>query len=350
MHPATRGASLLILTVACVAVGALVSPSAGAGKPTPAAPEGFAATLVAPGVISTEADEVGAAFTPDMRTLYFTRRSPTTSTPTVSVIFVSRFEKGRWGAPEVASFSGRYRDSSPAISPDGSRLFFFSYRPREPGGKPKADADLWVVDATDAARDRWSEPRNLGSPVNTDSNEGSPSVAADGTLYFFSDREGGRGGFDIYRARPAGAGFAEPENLGEAINTGATETHPTIAPDQNLLVFVSFGRPEIPLSGGFPYPCGDLYASVRKDGVWEQARNLGAAVNTTATESNPSLAPDGRRLFFISERGFASVPMPAGLTHERFQQEMRGSFNGRGNLYEIPLSRVGLRMPGESTR
>ena len=168
--------------------------------------DGFAARIVAPGVISTEADEVGAAFTPDGRTLYFTRRSPTTSTPTVSVIFVSRLANGRWGTPEVASFSGRYRDSSPALSPDGSRPFFLSYRPRDPGGKARDDADLWVAEATDSTHGRWSEPRNVGPPVNTDQNEGSPSVAADGTLYFSSDRKGGRGGFDIYRARPAGSG------------------------------------------------------------------------------------------------------------------------------------------------
>ena len=343
----SRRATVSILTAILVALGASGGGSAGGQKPPRAAPDGFAARLFAPGVISTEADEVGAAFHPDGRTLYFTRRSPTTSTPTVSVIFVSRFENGRWSMPEVAPFSGRYRDSSPAISPDGSRLFFFSYRPRVPDGKAREDADLWVMDATDRG---WSEPRNLGPPVNTDKNEGSPAVAADGTLYFSSDREGGRGGFDIYRARPAGSGFAEPENLGEAINTGATETHPAIAPDQSFLVFVSFGRPEIPLSGGFPYPRGDLYASVRKEGVWQAARNLGPAVNSTATESNPCLAPDDRRLFFTSERGFATVPMPPGLTLERFEREMRGIFNGRGNLYEIPLARLGLPSAEKSAR
>jgi hypothetical protein len=318
-------------------------------EPAPSATDGLAPRLFAPEVISTEADEVGAAFAPDGRTLYFTRRSPTTSTPTVSVIFFSRLENGRWSTPEVAPFSGRYRDSSPALSPDGSRLFFFSYRSRERDGKPREDADLWVTDATGSG---WGEPRNLGSPVNTDKNEGSPSVAADGTLYFSSDREGGRGGFDIYRARPAGSGFAEPENLGEAINTEATETHPAIAPDQSFLIFMAFGRPEIPLAGGFPYPRGDLYVSVRQDAAWQSARNLGPVVNSTATESNPSLAPDGKRLFFTSERGFATVPMPAGLTHERFQKEMRGIFNGRGNLYEISLARLGLghRSAGEGSR
>ncbi len=330
------GRSVLTLTAILIAMETLVSGSVRARN---SASDGFAARLVGAGVLSTEADEVGAAFTPDGRTLYFTRRSPTTSTPTVSVIFVSRFEKGRWRAPEVAPFSGRYRDSSPAISPDGSKLFFFSYRPRELGGKPREDADLWVTNATERG---WTEPRNLGPPVNTDKNEGSPSVAADGTLYFSSDREGGRGGFDIYRARSIGSSFAEVENLGDAINTGATETHPSIAPDQSFLVFVSFGRPEIGLSGGFPYARGDLYASQQKEGVWQPARNLGSAVNTTGTESNPCLAPDGVRLFFTSERGFATVPMPPALTHERFEKGIRGLLNGRGNLYEIPLARLGL--------
>ena len=54
--------------------------------------------------------------------------------------------------------------------------------------------DIWVVDKNAGG---WSAPRNLGAPVNTDRNESSPSVAADGTLYFGSDRDGGAGSIDI---------------------------------------------------------------------------------------------------------------------------------------------------------
>src|SRR6266496_5245653 len=118
----SRLATVSILVAIFVAgLSAFGGGSAARPESAPAATEGLAPRLFAPGVISTEADEVGAAFAPDGRTLSFTRRSPTTSTPTVSVIFFSRLANGRWGTPEVASFSGRYRDPSPAISPGGSR-------------------------------------------------------------------------------------------------------------------------------------------------------------------------------------------------------------------------------------
>jgi dipeptidyl aminopeptidase/acylaminoacyl peptidase len=287
-------AAIFVAALAAVGSGIAALPES-ARAPT----DGFAARLLAPGVISTEADEVGAAFTPDGRTLYFTRRSPTTSTPTVSVIFFSRLENGRWSTPEIAPFSGVYRDSSPALSPDGSRLFFFSYRPRERDGRPREDADLWVTDADGRG---WGEARNLGSPVNTDRNEGSPSVAADGTLYFSSDREGGRGGFDIYHVRPAGSGFAEPENLREAINTEATETHPAIAPDQSFLIFTAFGRPEISLAGGFPYPRGDLSLSERPSGrnlaIRAQSRS-GRQLDRNGIQPEPR---SGRQAFVLHQR------------------------------------------------
>jgi len=65
-------------------------------------------------------------------------------------------------------------------------------------------------------------------------------------------------------------------------------------------------------------------------------------VNSVATESNPSITADGRRLFFTSERGFPKIPMDPGLTREAFEEAMRGILNGRGNIYEIAVDRLGL--------
>ena len=95
------------------------------------------------------------------------------------------------------------------------------------------------------------------------------------------------------------------------------------------------------MTGGSPYARGDLYVSVRQGGVFQPAENLGPLVNTPATESNPSLAPDGLRLFFTSERGLARIPMAEGLTREAFESAMRGIENGRGNIYDPP-EKLGL--------
>jgi Tol biopolymer transport system component len=304
------------------------------------APPAGEPTLFAPGVISTTLDETGASFTPDGGTVYFARRSPTTTSTPVQAIFVSRRAGDRWTPPEIAPFSGRWSDFAPSVSPDGARIFFSSLRPRPGASESRPDADIWVVER--AAGGGWNEPRVLDAPVNSDSNDAYACQAADGTLYFASDRPGGAGGTDIYRAAPSGSGWAAPENVGAGVNTPGYESQPAVAPDQTFLVFTALGRADIPLTGGSPYARGDLYVSVRRDGAFQAARNLGPAVNSTATESNPSLAPDGKSLFFTSERGFAKIPMDAGLTREGFEQAMRGIFNGRGNIYEVRLAKIGL--------
>lgn len=307
-------------------------------NPSPAdAGSSFEGRLFAPGIVSTPMDELGAALSPDGSMFFFARRSPTTSSSPVQAIFFTRLVDGRWSSPEIAPFSGTWPDFAPAFSPDGRSLFFTSLRPRDGKTEVRADADIWRVDWTAAG---WSEPAMLPAPIASDQNDAFPSIAADGTLYFASDRPGGAGSVDIWRAAKTADGYAAPEVLPASIDTPAYESQPAISPDQNLLVFVSVGRPEIPMTGGSVYPRPDLYASERVGGVWQPARRLGPAVNTTASETAPSFSPDGKRLFFTSDRGFTAIPMAPGLTRAGFEERVRGIDNGRGNIYEIPVERL----------
>jgi Tol biopolymer transport system component len=309
-------------------------------SPSPAdAGSSFEALLFAPGTVSTSMDELGAALSPDGSTFFFARRSPTTSSSPVQAIFFTRLENGKWSRPEIAPFSGTWPDFAPAFSPDGKALFFTSLRPRDGGSAVRADADIWRVEQT---VDGWGEPRMVPAPIASDQNDAFPSLAADGTLYFASDRPGGAGSVDIWRAAKTADGYAAPEVLPAAIDTPAYESQPAISPDQRVLVFVSVGRPEIPMTGGSVYPRPDLYASERIGGVWRPARRLGPAVNTTASETAHSLSPDAKRLFFTSDRGFTAIPMAPGLTRAGFEERIRGIDNGRGNIYEIPIERLGL--------
>jgi len=123
----------------------------------------------------------------------------------------------------VVEFSGQYGDFDPFISPDGAQLFFSSNRPAP--GKAKNDFDLWVVKKTGAG---WSAPTNLGADVNTESQEYYPSVSNAGTVYFSSNREGGKGSGDIYRSRLVNGKYSKPENLGEEINSKFFEGDPYI--------------------------------------------------------------------------------------------------------------------------
>ena len=140
--------------------------------------------IFAEGIVSTGDFDSHPAFTTDGKTLYFLRSTPNFNLWT---ILVSRFEKGRWGTPEVAPFSGQYSDADPFITSDGSRFYFISNRPV--AGKSKPDLDIWVMEKTAAG---WSEPKNVGAPINSSGSEWYPTVAVNGTIYFGSDREGGK--------------------------------------------------------------------------------------------------------------------------------------------------------------
>ena len=156
--------------------------------------------VFAAGVISTGDFDSHPAFMPDGKTLYFVRSTPNFNLWT---ILVSRFERGKWSEPEVAPFSGQYSDADPFITPDSKRLYFISSRPVT--GKKMQDLDIWFVEQTE--KDTWSEPKNLGAPVNSDGAEWYPTMTKDGTLYFGSDRAGGKGRTDIYRSRLVGGKY-----------------------------------------------------------------------------------------------------------------------------------------------
>jgi Tol biopolymer transport system component len=286
-------------------------------------------------VISTADDESAIAVSPDGKTAYFVKRSPTTTGPTVDVICVSRYENGRWSPPQVAPFSGRYRDVTPAFAPDGSKLFFASNRPV--AGEEKHDFDLWFVAKNG---DGWSAPHHLGSPINTAGQEYGASVAANGNLYFASSREGGKGGFDIYRATYEKGEYGHVENLGPTINTDGAELMPAVTPDEKLLVFLGTGRDDEITGIHREYNKGDLYVSYFDHGSWTKARNAGPPVNSGGLESAPSFSADGKVLFFASERGFATYRQPRPLSYRDLVKGLRQVQNGAGNIYEVDSSVV----------
>src|SRR5215203_4519054 len=85
-----------------------------------------APTLLAPNVINSEGDDYNPTFSPDGRTVFFTRRQDRKGKET---IMFSNLEKGKWGAPQAAPFSGSFLDKDPFVAPDGNRIFFASTRP-----------------------------------------------------------------------------------------------------------------------------------------------------------------------------------------------------------------------------
>ena len=307
--------------------------------PAASAPKGrFAAEVFGEGVISTPALESGGAFTPDGKEFYFTVRSPTTTTRPVAAICVSRLRAGKWSKPEVATFSGRYFDYAPAISPDGKWLVFTSIRPIE-SAPARNDTDLWIVERRGTG---WGEPRNLGAPIDTTSEEQSASISAAGDIYFSSDRPGGKGSLDLYRAVRGTNGWTSVEPVGFAVNSEATETHPYVTPEADLLLFVSVGRAADAIAGGAPYPRGDLYASSWKDGTWSPPRRLPDTINTPASETYPLLSRDRKWLYFTSETSWATVPVTEKLMYRDLTRRAKDLLNGGPNIYRISSKSAGF--------
>ena len=245
--------------------------------------------LFAEGIIETSADEYNPTFTPDGKTVYFTRRVDRKGNET---IMVSELKIGKWSLPATASFSGKFYDKEPMVAPDGKRIFFASTRPN--GRDEKSNFDIWMVEKT---KNGWSEARNLGANVNSSGYDNYPSVAKDGTLYFASVRQDGRKDNDLYRSRLMNGEYQKAENMGDIINSSKTDADPFIAPDQSYLIFCSVRE------GGAGE--GDLYVSFNELGAWTVPQSLGKNINTAEFEYTPLVSPDGKTFYF--SRGWGEI-------------------------------------------
>jgi Tol biopolymer transport system component len=299
--------------------------------------------LFAEGIVSTEDDESGGTFSPDGSEFYFVKLNQYTTFPRLGLICVSRFRNGRWTQPEVVPFSGRNLDFPPKISPDGKTMYFSSSRPAP--GKTAHVLRIWSVDRVG---DRWGEPRVLPAPVNTeDSWNFAPSVTSDGTLYFASNREAQKA--HIFRSQLVKGSYTAPEKLGPEINSEFNESDPYISPDEKILIFSSSGndlgepdRPETLKGGGVLYARADLYISTNSNGKWSPARHLGHNINSVADEGSPSLTPDGKYLFFTSERSPFTVPTAHRLNYNEIEGMLHSTLNGHGNIFFISSEALDL--------
>ena len=251
-------------------------------------PPGMIPAVFAPGIVSTEKGELNIIISPDGNEIYFSRSRP--SSPTAIMVMINK--EGKWHAPRVASFSGQYSDMDPSMSKDGTKIFFGSTRPT--GNVNAQGCDIWLVERLKPGN--WSDPRNIGEPVNTPMNDNYPTLTKAGTIYYQSKGHGGKGGLDIFRSELINGTYTKPENLGEAINSKYNDFDAFIATDESYLIFSSSNRPE-----GFG--SGDLYVSFRKkDESWTQAKNMGVTINTSSMEYCPKVSPNGKYLFFTSSR------------------------------------------------
>ncbi|HYD12151.1 MAG TPA: hypothetical protein VEC11_04835 [Allosphingosinicella sp.] len=252
----------------------------------PARPEKFAPEVVARG----DTEESMLSVSPDGSQLFWGVSRVWFPMSRVSEIWTARRTVNGWEGRERASFSFGYSDGDPFVSPDGRRIYFVSVRPVR---GPRRDFDLYVVERTATG---FGPARNLGTNVNSPEDELYPSVAADGTVYFASDRSGT---WKIYRARPQADGsYGAPEPLPAPVNAeGNWNFNPFVSADHRTLLYTSLNR-------AGDRGRGDIWmARLDADGAVTIARNLGPLVNSAQDEFHPTLSPDGRALFFIRRTG-----------------------------------------------
>ena len=240
-------------------------------------------------MVNTKDEEYVNMLSFDGSQLLFTRKMLLSNGFQKEFLFVSQWDGEQWTEPQQLAFSDFPEDVDPAaafISADGKKLYLTGC-----GWKRDSSCDLYVSEMVDG---RWSMPQAIKGSVNTNSWESQPCVSSDGReLYFVSRRNGNA---DIYRSlRNADGTWSEPQNLGAPINTKGKEMAPFLHPDGRTLYFSSDKHIGM---GGF-----DLFMSRRgEDGQWQQPVNLGFPINTSGDEINFFVAADGKTAFVSSQR------------------------------------------------
>lgn len=268
--------------------------------------------LFAPGFVSTEAGELNSAFTQDGKEFYFSRRG-IPGKP--SAIMVSKQVNERWTDPEPVEFTGNYSDIDLFLTPGSESMVFCSTRPHIAGGEEKADHDFWISKREGGS---WSKPVLFAEEAISESEDYYPVITSSGNLYFNSQREG-YGTNNIFCAKYQDGKYLPAEKLPEPVNSNAREFDAFVSEDEKMILFSS-SRP-----GGFGG--ADIYVSYKdEEGRWSEPGNLGPEVNSPYSEYGAVISPDGKFLFFTSNRNgsedifwisasLIDQASPAGITH-----------------------------------
>lgn len=212
---------------------------------------------------------------------------------------VSRCTPNGWSDPVDAPIAGDGVEADPWFSRDGRTLWFISSRSTD--GVTGRGLDAWRV-----TRDRgghWSTPERLPEPINSAGNEWFPRVDRDGWLYFGSDRPGGFGKTDIWRARQGKKGRWKVENAGSHLNGAGDEYEALPSPDGKWLLLAT--------ADGY-------YRSDRTHSRWSPRVKMGPAINANGTEIGAAFSPTGRSWLFsraLDDRRSGELMLVGGREH-----------------------------------
>ncbi len=200
-----------------------------------------------------------------------------------------------------AEINSKFDDQSPAISADGMKLVFNTRRPETTNslmdveGDGKYFQDIYYSDF-DTLTKKWKQADDVPGSINTNAHDACTGISADGKIIFIYKNDlkdpQSRGG-DIYSSKIVNGKWRTPENMAKPINTSYWEGGACISPDGKTLFFTS----ERPGGSGN----SDIWMAKRlTKTTWDKPVNLGTEVNSAFDEVGLFLAPDGKTLFFCS--------------------------------------------------
>ncbi len=249
--------------------------------------------------INSQYPDYAPVITADESIMMFTSRRDNTSGGGVDPfdqlyyedIYISTGENGKWSPAKnmgkPVNTENRH-DATVAISADGQKLFIYL------DDMTRGSGNIYECEQKGIT---WTKPEKLNDNINTKFHENSASLSADGnTLYFISNKDGGFGGHDIYKASwdPKKQRWNEAENMGPMINTPYEEYSVFIHPDGKTLYFSSEGHNTM---GGF-----DVFKTVWDDKKkkWSNPENLGYPINTADDDVDFVLSASGKHAYFAS--------------------------------------------------
>ena len=254
-------------------------------------PPGLSPKVFAPEIISTNTGyEFGIAVSENADEIYYAVRLDEEWN---AEIRFAELKDGIRTKPAKLFPNDTFSCNDPFLSADEDKLYFMSDKAKNVKDDIK-DSDLWYIKKKDKG---WSEPINVGEPINSAKNEFYISFSNKGTIYFASNihtSDSNKWDYDIYYAEPENEKFKTPVRLNDSINTKYFEVDAFVSSDESYMIFCST-RP-----GGLGK--GDLYISFKNvDNIWSKAINMGEIINTEHHEFCPFVTKDGKYLFYTSK-------------------------------------------------
>ena len=250
----------------------------------------------------------------------------------------------------------QYNDIMPSLTADEEILVTTVVLPIDPNyeySDMNSQEDFFISRKING---EWSPSKNMGYPINTPDNEGAQSISADGRTMVFAacEKADGAGSCDIYFSRKTGNEWSNPVNMGPPINTPYWESQPSLSSDGRTIYFVSnrtdgYGKKDIWVS------------TIDEEGYWKNPVNLGPKINTKDNDASPFMHPDNQTLYFSSDgrigmggfdiflsrkdtTGNFTDPQNLGYPINTYKDEEFMIVNAKGNQAYFSSNRDGSRM------